>query len=172
MDYRCEIITPVGKMDAVSDGERIVGLWFAGQKYRNDEKIAGAEKKQLPIFEELMSWLDIYFSGKEPKNMPPLGPAGSMFRQKVWDMLMDIPYGQTTTYGCLAHRITENTGKKACAQAIGGAVGHNPISILIPCHRVVASDGGLTGYAGGLEVKKYLLKLEQEGIFAGVCKLL
>lgn len=163
MDYICEIMTPVGKIDVISDGESIVGLWLQGQKYRDEEKIAGAADRELPIFEELKIWLEVYFSGRQPAKMPPLKPTGSVFRQKVWDILMKIPYGQTTTYGSLAQRITEETGRRACAQAVGGAVGHNPISILIPCHRVIGSDGSLTGYAGGLEVKKYLLELEQAG---------
>ena len=107
-----------------------------------------------------MRWLDLYFAGKEPHFMPALSPDGTAFQQAVWEILRTIPYGETTTYGAIAKRLEKNTGKRMSAQAVGGAVGRNPISILIPCHRVIGADGGLTGYAGGLDKKEYLLGLE------------
>lgn len=103
-------------------------------------------------------WLDVYFTGREPDFTPPLHPAGSSFRQAVWQLLLEIPYGQTTTYGALAKRL--NAGRMS-AQAVGGAVGHNPISIIVPCHRVVGTNGSLTGYAGGLDRKIRLLEMEK-----------
>ena len=114
-----------------------------------------------PALSETGRWLDIYFTGKEPDFMPPLHPIGSAFRQSVWKILLQIPYGQTTTYGEIARQLAEKQGRsKMSAQAVGGAVGHNEISILIPCHRVVGTSGSLTGYAGGINKKIRLLELE------------
>lgn len=119
------------------------------------------EEKNLPVFDETKRWLDLYFSSADPGFMPPLRPAGSPFRQKVWDILLQIPRGSLLTYKEIADKIAAKRGlPRMSAQAAGGAVGHNPISILIPCHRVVGSDGSLTGYAGGIEKKIALLKLE------------
>ena len=117
--------------------------------------------KETPVLAEAKKWLDLYFSGKEPNFIPPLHPAGSPFRQAVWKLLLEIPYGQTTTYGEIAGRLAamQNTSSMS-AQAVGGAVGHNEISIIIPCHRVVGTNGSLTGYAGGIDRKIALLKLE------------
>ena len=115
----------------------------------------------MPVLGDACRWLDVYFSGREPDFTPKLHLIGSDFRQAVWALLLQIPYGQTRTYGALAKQLAEiNGGKRVSAQAVGGAVGHNPISIIIPCHRVVGSDSSLTGYAGGLEKKRYLLSLE------------
>jgi len=115
----------------------------------------------MPILLEAKRWLDIYFAGKEPNFTPPLHPIGSAFRQSVWEILLQIPYGKTTTYGEIAHKMAEKTGcSRMSAQAVGGAVGHNEISIIIPCHRVVGTNGSLTGYAGGIDKKMKLLKLE------------
>lgn len=162
--YSCEISSPIGVITAVSDGSNLTELWTRGAKYHGDEKKEDVRKVALSdvsVFEETHRWLDIYFSGKNPDFMPPLAPQGSQFRQKVWKILCQIPYGETTTYGAIAKRLEKECGwKRAAAQPVGGAVGHNPIGILIPCHRVIGADGSLTGYAGGLDVKKKLLKLE------------
>lgn len=119
------------------------------------------KEKELPVFDAVKTWLDIYFSGKEPDFTPPLHLTGSPFRLSVWKLLQQIPYGKTMTYGELARRIAGQRGlPHMSAQAVGGAVGHNPISIIVPCHRVVGSDGSLTGYAGGVDKKQRLLALE------------
>ena len=125
----------------------------------------GAEEKEgkrPPVLEQTVKWLNLYFSGQEPDFTPPLHLIGSEFRLAVWKMLLEIPYGQTTTYKELAGRIAEQRGiKTMSAQAVGGAVGHNPISIIVPCHRVLGTDGSLTGYAGGIDKKISLLTLEK-----------
>ncbi|MCL2226156.1 MAG: methylated-DNA--[protein]-cysteine S-methyltransferase [Oscillospiraceae bacterium] len=155
--------SPVGVITLACDGESLVGLWLEGQKYHG-ESISGAlaEKDDLPIFYEAKEWLDRYFDGKMPDASElPLAPAGSAFRQKVWHILRKIPYGEIITYGDIAKQIAKNQNKaSAYSRAVGGAVGHNPISIIIPCHRVVGSGGSLTGYAGGIQKKKSLLELE------------
>ena len=120
---------------------------------------AAVERDDLPVFRQAAAWLDAYFAKQPLPDLPPLAPRGSDFRQAVWRLLLEIPYGQVTTYGALA-QILRDRGISAAAQAVGGAVGHNPISILIPCHRVVGADGSLTGYAGGVEKKRFLLALE------------
>ena len=138
----------------------LAGLWLEGQKYfaaTLDE--AAVERDDLPVFRQAAAWLDAYFAKQPLPDLPPLAPKGSDFRQVVWRLLLEIPYGQVTTYGALA-QILRDRGISAAAQAVGGAVGHNPISILIPCHRVVGADGSLTGYAGGVEKKRFLLALE------------
>ena len=149
-----------------SDGNALTGLWFERQKYFGadfpKEKIV-YEQKALPIFGETIRWLDLYFSGKEPDFLPELSLNGTEFRKEVWKLLLEIPYGETVTYGEIAGKIAKKKGLLTMsAQAVGGAVGHNPISILVPCHRVVGSDGSLTGYAGGLDKKLALLTLEQK----------
>ena len=116
--------------------------------------------KDLPVFGEAVKWLDLYFAGKEPDFMPALSPSGTTFQQAVWEILRTIPYGATTSYGTIAKCLEKRAGKRMSAQAVGGAVGRNPISILIPCHRVIGANGSLTGYAGGLDKKEYLLELE------------
>ena len=146
-----------------SDGDALAGLWIEGQKYFNGSiKECMEECSGLKIFEETKRWLDDYFSGKKPAiSGIYLSPTGSDFRQRVWKHLCKIPYGEVTTYGKLADKIaSELCLKKMSAQAIGGAVGHNPISIIIPCHRVVGTNGSLTGYAGGINKKIQLLNLE------------
>jgi methylated-DNA-[protein]-cysteine S-methyltransferase len=157
MIYTSYCGTPLGQVLLASDGKSLTGLWFTGQKYFPEAEIAGAEERQdLPVFQATIHWLQAYFNGKNPRAKGiPLAPAGSAFRQAVWKALLKIPYGKVSTYGALAGRL----GCKS-AQAIGGAVGHNPISILIPCHRVVGADGSLTGYAGGLDKKRTLLTIE------------
>ena len=147
-------------MTLVSDGTALIALDFDEQKYFLEELEANRQQKSRPVCEETCHWLDLYFGGSAPDFMPPLAPAGTAFQQSVWEILRTIPYGTTTTYGAIAKRLEQDTGKRMSAQAIGGAVGRNPISIIIPCHRVIGSDGSLTGYAGGLDKKEYLLRTE------------
>ena len=160
MLYTSHYASPLGGMTLVSDGTALVGLYFDGQKYAAEGLDATRTQKNLPIFEEARRWLDIYFSGRKPDFMPALAPHGTAFQQSVWEILRTIPYGETTTYGAIARRIEQNTGCRMSAQAVGGAVGRNPISILIPCHRVVGTNGSLTGYAGGIDKKERLLRWE------------
>ena len=160
MLYTSHYASPLGGMTLVSDGTALVGLYFDGQKYAAEGLDATHTQKNLPIFEEARRWLDVYFSGRKPDFTPPTAPAGTAFQQSVWEILRTIPYGQTVTYGAIARRIEQNTGCRMSAQAVGGAVGRNPISILIPCHRVVGTNGSLTGYAGGIDKKERLLQWE------------
>ena len=150
--------SPLGGMTLTSDGMALTGLYFDGE--RDFPDLSAAHKKDLPVFGEVMRWLDLYFAGKEPDFMPPLAPVGTTFQQAVWEILKTIPYGEITTYGAIAKQLEKDTGRRMSAQAVGGAVGRNPISILIPCHRVIGANGSLTGYAGGLDKKEYLLELE------------
>ena len=161
MLYTSHYASPLGGMTLVSDGTALVGLYFDGQKYFAEGLDAKRTQKNLPIFEEARRWLDVYFSGRKPDFMPVLAPHGTAFQQSVWEILRTIPYGQTVTYGAIARRIEQNTGCRMSAQAVGGAVGRNPISILIPCHRVIGTNGSLTGYAGGIDKKAYLLRIEE-----------
>ncbi len=147
--------SPLGPILLAADETGLTGLWFEGQKYFPSFLGVDYQEKETPVLTETVRWLDVYFSGKDPGFLPPLHPQGSPFRQTVWDILLTIPRGQTMTYGEIARRLGVHS-----AQAVGGAVGHNPISILIPCHRVVGSDGSLTGYAGGFDRKTRLLQLE------------
>lgn len=153
-------LSPIGSITLASDGTNLTGLWFDGQKYFGSTLEPHAHETLVPIFQHTIDWLDNYFTGKNPERTIPLAPAGSPFRQAVWKLLLQIPYGQLTTYGAIANVLQQQTGKQVSAQAVGGAVGHNPISILIPCHRVVSASGNLTGYAGGIEKKIHLLQLE------------
>lgn len=141
----------------VSDSEAICGVWFYNQKFFKSTIDESVRKDDLEVFVQLKSWFDDYFRGLNPQINFKLKPDGSEFRKKVWKILCEIPYGQTLTYGQIASKIS----KTMSAQAVGGAVGHNPISILIPCHRVLGANGKLTGYAGGLDKKIELLKLEK-----------
>ncbi len=161
MQYTTHYDSPLGGILLVADKEGLTGLWFDGEKYYADH--IGPEHKEgsLPALEETRRWLDIYFTGREPDFMPPIHMAGSGFQMSVWKILLKIPYGKTTTYGAIAKEIAAQRGlARMSAQAVGGAVGHNKISILIPCHRVVGSNGSLTGYAGGMDKKVALLQLE------------
>ena len=155
MDYTAHYDSPLGGITLGSDGKALIGLWFDGQKYFTDvlDK-EHREEPSLPIFVETCRWLDEYFEGREPQFTPPIVLRGSDFRQAVWRRLLEIPYGQTVTYGQLAYRV----GCKS-AQAVGGAVGHNPLTLIVPCHRVV-TGGSLTGYAGGIDKKFHLLQME------------
>ena len=157
--------SPLGGITLASDGEALTGLWFDGQKYFPHKLISESTEAELPIFMQTCNWLDIYFSGKELGFTPPISLHTTPFRKAVYDILLTIPYGQTMTYGEIASILAEQQGvERMSAQAVGSAVGHNPISIIIPCHRVVGADGSLKGYAGGLEKQKALLKLEKHEI--------
>lgn len=161
MFYTAYYRSSLGNIMLSSDGEALTGLFFDGQRYFGSMVDAQHEKRAvLPIFKETSRWLDIYFSGRKPDFMPTLELRGTPFQQRVWKELLTIPYGQTVTYGELARRI----GCRS-AQAVGGAVGRNPIPIIVPCHRVVGTNGALTGYAGGIDRKRALLELEQKNYF-------
>ena len=149
--------SPLGPITMASDGTSLTGLWFDGQKYFPEFPESVQKKSRLPVFEDTRRWLHLYFSGTAPAFLPDLAPAGTPFQQDI----CSIPYGETRTYGQIAELYAQKHGiLRMSAQAVGGAVGHNPISILIPCHRVVGADGSLTGYAGGLFRKTFLLELE------------
>lgn len=153
--------SPLGGILLAADESGITGLWFDGQKYFARDLPAERVEQNTPALVEAKRWLDIYFTGGEPDFTPPLHPIGSGFRQAVWNILLQIPYGQTTTYGEIARQLAAKQGlARMSAQAVGGAVGHNEISIIIPCHRVVGTNGSLTGYAGGIDRKVKLLELE------------
>lgn len=165
MFYSAYYNSPIGKLLLASDGKNLTGLWIEKQKYYADTAPDDIqEQADLPIFIKTREWLDKYFQGKNPAvSELPLAPRGGEFRQAVWKILCQIPQGQVLSYGEIAKMIARQTGKKSMsAQAVGGAVGHNPISIIIPCHRVVGTNGSLTGYAGGLDIKIKLL--ESEGV--------
>lgn len=155
--------SPLGGILLAADEVGLTGLWFDGEKYFADNLPARHTVGETPTLAETKRWLDIYFTGREPGFLPPLHPIGSAFRQSVWELLLRIPYGhQTTTYGEIAQELAAKRGlARISAQAVGGAVGHNEISILIPCHRVVGMSGSLTGYAGGISKKAKLLELER-----------
>lgn len=162
MTYTYHYNSPLGGITMASDGTTLTGLWFDGQKYFADTVLEEHIEKSLPIFDDVSKWLDIYFGGKEPDFMPLVTFETTPFRKAVWDILVTIPYGKTMTYGEIADIIAGQKGiDKMSAQAVGGAVGHNPVSIIIPCHRVVGTGGSLTGYAGGIDKKIQLLKLEK-----------
>ena len=161
MAYVQHYDSPLGGILLAADESGITGLWFDGQKYFARDLPAERVEQNTPALAEAKRWLDIYFTGGEPDFTPPLHPIGSGFRQAVWNVLLQIPYGQTTTYGEIARQLAAKQGlARMSAQAIGGAVGHNEISIIIPCHRVVGTNGSLTGYAGGIDRKVKLLELE------------
>lgn len=155
--------TGFGDITLASDGENLVGLWLPGQKYFGGSLGASLQPDgTLAVFAQARSWLDRYFAGRRPAIAElPLAPQGSPFRQRVWRKLMEIPYGSTCTYGEIGRALAREDGRETfSAQAVGGAVGHNPISIIIPCHRVVGAGGNLTGYAGGIDKKVKLLQHE------------
>lgn len=160
--------SPLGGISLASDGEALSGLWFDGQKYFADGLEGELLEKELLVFELTRRWLDIYFSGRQPDFTPLLKLKATSFRKDVWDILLTIPFGKTMTYGEIAYRIAEQKDiRRMSAQAIGGAVAHNPISIIIPCHRVVGANGSLTGYAGGLDRKAWLLEMEHSRLEGG-----
>lgn len=163
MYYRTQYVSPIGTLTLASDGTNLNGLWIEGQRYfGGTPPLPLAEEQALPVFDAAADWLERYFAGARPAPEElPLRPLGSVFRRTVWQLLCEIPSGTITTYGALARRAAERLGREhVSAQAVGGAVGHNPISIIIPCHRVVGASGSLTGYAGGLEKKIALLTHE------------
>ena len=161
MQYINHYHSPIGDILLSADSIGLTGLWFEGQKYYALYLDKDHEEKELPIFADTKRWLDIYFSWKEPDFSLPLHFTGTEFQNEVWEILASIPYGKTMTYGEIAQKIAANRGlKRMSAQAVGGAVGHNEISIIVPCHRVVGTNGSLTGYAGGIEKKIALLTLE------------
>lgn len=154
--------SPLGEILLAGNGEGLTGLWFAGQKYFAQGLPGDAAPGEDAVLAQTCRWLGRYFAGEDPGPLPPLAPRGTPFRREVWDILLTIPRGEVLTYGDIAARLAQSRGiAHFSAQAVGGAVGHNPVSILIPCHRVVGRDGSLTGYAGGLWRKEALLALER-----------
>lgn len=163
MYYSTNYKSPMGDILIASNEDSIIGLWIDEQKYIDNTMPKDlVEAGDIPILQEAIAWLDDYFAGKKPElSKLSLAPVGGEFRQQVWQLLLEIPYGELTTYGRIAKEVARRMGKdRMSAQAVGGAVGHNPISIIIPCHRVIGSNGSLTGYAGGLDMKIKLLDLE------------
>ena len=167
MQYACKYHSPLGKITMAGEENYITGLWFDGQKYFADTLSPSYvyDEKRLPVFDRAKEWLDCYFTGKQPAFTPPLRLSGTPFRLMVWALLQEIPYGKTVTYKDIAEKIAARIGRtRMSAQAVGGAVAHNPVSIIVPCHRVVGSNGSLTGYAGGISKKIELLTLEKADI--------
>lgn len=165
MVYIAKYKAPIANITLAEENNALIGLWMEGQKYYPASLIERAERKETsPLLIKTKKWLDEYFAGGKPLiSELPLAPAGSEFRQSVWKILCEIPYGEVITYGDIAKKAAAGSGlEKMSAQAVGGAVGHNPISIIIPCHRVIGADGSLTGYAGGMDKKRWLL--EREGV--------
>lgn len=161
MHYISHYTSPLGPMLLAADSVGLTGLWFEGQKYFARALEAEHSEQEIPVLASAKQWLHIYFSGSEPDFTPPLHLIGTALQKEVWEILRRIPYGQVTTYGAIAAQIAARRGlAHMSAQAVGGAVGHNPISVLVPCHRVVGSQGALTGYAGGIDKKRALLRLE------------
>lgn len=160
--YQWTYDSPLGKITLAGDEDSLAGLWFHGQQHFAASMPQDTPQRELAVFRETARWLEVYFSGKEPDFTPPLSLGGTSFQKLVWSLLLRIPYGQTVSYGQLAKDVAAALGRSAMsAQAVGGAVGRNPVSIIVPCHRVLAADGSLHGYAGGLERKAALLALEQ-----------
>lgn len=167
--YTCHYASPLGGITLASDGEALIGLWFDGQKYFGQTLCKEYIQAELPVFDETIGWLDVYFSGKEPDHTPPIKLDTTPFRRAVCEIMLTIPYGHTMTYGDIAAIIAEQRGiERMSAQAVGGAVGHNPIALIIPCHRVVGADGSMTGYAGGIDKKIRLLALERAEVQTGM----
>ena len=161
MFYTFRYRSPLGSIILAGDGEALTGLWFDGQKYVPRRIISESTEAELPVFTQTVKWLDIYFSGIAPDFTPPIRLNTTPFRRAVYEILLTIQFGQTMTYGGIADIIAEQKGiARMSARAVGGAVGHNPIAIIIPCHRVIGADGSLTGYAGGLDRKIKLLEYE------------
>ena len=161
MQYTAAYQSSVGDVLLAADETGLTGLWFEGEKFYALSLDPEHEERETPIFVITRRWLDIYFSGHEPDFMPPVHMIGSEFRRCVWELLLQIPYGTTVTYGDLARQVARRRGlRRMSAQAVGGAVGHNEISIIVPCHRVAGTNGSLTGYAGGVDKKRRLLELE------------
>lgn len=152
----------IGTLTLASDGEAIIGCWFDNDRYFGIGVDGTVERRDdLPIFAQTRKWLDRYFAGEAPDPRElPLAARATEFQMRVREAMLDIPYGQTTTYGAIAKRIERETGKRQSARAVGGAVGHNPLCLIVPCHRVVGSNGSLTGFGGGIDMKVKLLEHE------------
>lgn len=162
MTYTMRYDSPLGGILLAADDAGLTGLWFEGQKYFARTLTETCVQRKTSVLQSASHWLEIYFGGAQPEFTPPLHPAGTAFQRAVWELLLQIPYGQTATYGGLAQRLAQQRGRtRISAQAIGGAVAHNAVSIIIPCHRVVGANGSLTGYAGGIDRKIRLLELER-----------
>lgn len=160
--YQMKYESKIGPLFLTSDGIALTGIYFGQKEFEVNDKEESVEKSEFPFFQKITLWLDAYFSGGNPPIDFPLAPKGTLFQQRVWQILIEIPYGETTTYGAIAQKIAEAMGKeKMSAQAVGGAVGSNPISIVIPCHRVIGKNGSVTGYGGGIEKKLALFELEK-----------
>lgn len=161
MIYTAKYSSPLGNILLAEKNGFLIGAWLSGQKYFFATVKEDCTEKETAVLSRAKEWLDDYFAGKKPlPSELPLAPEGSEFRQKVWEILKQIPYGKTVSYGEIANILAKKKGKRVSAQAVGGAVGHNPISVIIPCHRVVGADGSLTGYAGGIDRKVFLLSHE------------
>ena len=160
MDYTARYDSPLGGITLASDGEALVGLWFDGQAHFGAGLSGEVSEQSVPVLVEAARWLDAYFAGRDPGFTPKLALRGSEFSRRVWQALLEVPFGGTVTYGQLAARLGL---VPSSARAVGGAVGRNPISLIVPCHRVVGANGSLTGYAGGLERKAWLLEMEGRG---------
>ncbi len=162
MQYTSKYQSPLGEIMIAADEKGLTGLWFVGQKYFELYLDKENQEKEIPVLKDTKKWLDVYFSGKEPNLKLPLHFTGTDFQNEVWEILCTIPYGKTMTYGEIANILAKRKGlKRMSAQAVGGAVGKNGISIIVPCHRVVGTNGSLTGYAGGINKKIALLKIEK-----------
>lgn len=162
--YALRLSSPIGDLLLSCDDAGLTGLWMEGARYAPASLPDAGDGRDHPVMTQTRRWLDAYFSGVQPDFTPPLHLSGTPFRMAVWAQLLDIPYGQTTTYASIARRIAAQRGTAhLSAQAVGGAVGHNPVSLIVPCHRVLGTNGSLTGYAGGLEKKAWLLALEHKG---------
>ncbi len=165
MEYIHHYDSPLGGITMAGSGEALTGLWFDGQKHFAGTLPDGRTEAGLPVFDMADRWLDLYFSGRNPGFTPPLEMRTTPFRRAVWEILLTIPYGRTMTYGEIADRLAGITGTgRVSAQAVGGAAAHNAIVLIIPCHRVIGSDGSLTGYAGGIDRKAKLLRMEGAGL--------
>ncbi len=161
MQYTACYKSPLGDMLLAADEAGLTGLWFADQKHFAARLEPGAQQKELPVFADARRWLEAYFAGRQPGFTPPLHLIGTPFQLLVWQQLLAIPYGHTVTYGALAGAAAAQLGRQyMSAQAVGGAVGRNPVSVIVPCHRVLGAGGSLVGYAGGLDKKQALLRLE------------
>ena len=162
MVYYDFYVSPLGNVTLESDGENLTGLYIDGQRKVNDDYYKTAKRETLPIFSQTVKWLDEYFDGEIPDFTPEINLVGTPFQKSVWKKLLTIPYGKTVTYGDIAIQIAKEKGlPKMSSQAIGGAVGSNPVSIIVPCHRVIGANGNLTGYAGGVDKKIQLLSIEK-----------
>lgn len=154
--------SPLGNVTLESDGENLTGLYIDGQRKVNNDYYKTAKRETLPIFSQTVKWLNEYFDGKIPDFTPEIKLVGTPFQKSVWKKLLTIPYGKTVTYGDVARQIAKEKGLlKMSSQAVGGAVGRNPVSIIVPCHRVIGANGNLTGYAGGVDKKIQLLSIEK-----------